>query len=71
MKNLTSQETNAIKSLQRLAKRWPHSLWLFSGAGTLWVMRKKEGQKVVNRTGAFDADYATAQIDIENDGGDW
>ncbi len=30
---LTQQEINAIKSLERLAKKWPDTLLLFAGMG--------------------------------------
>ena len=36
--DLTKEERNAIAALERLAKRWPPSLMLFSWAGTLCVM---------------------------------
>jgi len=69
---LTNHEKNAIAVLKNIAKAWPKSLWLFSGGGTLHVMKVgKNGGKVVTNTGAFDPDYSVATINIENDGGDW
>lgn len=69
---LTKVEKNAINTLKRLAKRWPESLWLFSGSGTLCVMKKSaEGEHVREDNGAVSQDYIVGTIDIENDGGDW
>ena len=36
---LTKEERNGINTLERLAKRWPKSLWLFVGEGTLSVQK--------------------------------
>ena len=38
---LTDEERRAIASLERLAKRWPQSLRLFSWSGTLCVIRSE------------------------------
>jgi hypothetical protein len=69
----TAEEAKAIASLQRLAKRWPETLWLFSASGALHVMRKGEnGEHVyLDQFGGVDPDYSLATIDIPNDGGDW
>lgn len=66
--DLTKEEMGAIKTLQRLGKRWPKSLWLYSASGSLHVMRKDtEG----NRT-TEDQGFIVATIEgIENDGGDF
>lgn len=71
--DLTDEERRAIKSLERLAKKWPETLWLFSASGSLEVMRKGEdGQPVMNKYGAVDQGYIVATIHgIPNDGGDW
>lgn len=69
--NLTYEEKSAIRSLKRVAKKWPNSLWLFSASGTLTVMAKVNGERVLTYTGAMDPDMAVTTIDIENDGGDW
>lgn len=69
---LSPEERKAITSLRRLAKRWPDTLWLFSGAGAVAVMRRREdGEKAMTETGAFDPAYIVATVDIPNDGGDW
>ena len=69
---LTKEEKTAIAALERLAKRWPKSLWLFSANGTLCVMKKdSSGRKVQTPHGGVDSDYVATTIGIENDGGDW
>ena len=69
---LTKEERNAISTLERLAKRWPESLWLFSGSGRLWVMRKNaQGEQAYTPRGGNDQAYCVKHIEIENDGGDW
>lgn len=70
---LTKEEDRAIQELRLLARRWPASLWLFSASGTLCVMKKKNGERVMTggAGSGFDSNYAVAQIDIDNDGGDW
>ena len=71
MDELTKEERAAIAALNRVAKRWPDSLWLYSASGSLCVMRKDaEGEKAVKGEGV-DPDYVVDYIDIENDGGDW
>lgn len=71
----TDEERRAIKCLQRLARRWPESLWLFSASGQLNVMRlRQDGERASggdNAQDAYDPDYCLATIDIPNDGGDW
>ena len=69
---LTEAEKKAIKTLNRLAKTWPKSLWLFSGGGTLCVMRyKDDGTVAIIPSGGIDGDYVVAAIEIANSGGDW
>jgi hypothetical protein len=41
--DLTDEEARAIRSLERLAKKWPQSLQLFGAAGSLLVRRLPEG----------------------------
>ena len=58
---LTIEEAAAIKSLKRLAKKWPQSLRLFSSSGTLLATK-------VNSHGI---QAAVAYVEgIPNDGGD-
>lgn len=71
----TDDERRAIATLNRLAKRWPKSLWLFSASGILCVMRTRQGGQRAsggdNAEDGYDPDYCCATIDIPNDGGDW
>lgn len=68
---LTPEEKKAIQALKELELDWPESLWLFSASGEFYVMRKKDGQKVIAKSGGMDQDYIVARIEIENDRGDW
>ena len=69
---LTDNEQKAIDSLKRVAKRWPKSLWLYSGSGLLCVMQcGPDGERVMKDNGGVDQDYIVDSIDIPNDGGDW
>jgi hypothetical protein len=62
---LTGEERNAITALERLARRWPQSLMLFSWSGSLCVIRN--GDALLDDPGSA----VIAQIDgIPNDGGD-
>ena len=72
MADLTEEERKAIASLKRVAQKWPESLWLFAGNGSLCVMKKGEdGERVMNDTECVDESYCVDTIDIENDGGDF
>lgn len=72
MDDQTSQERAAIATLKRLAKRWPKTLWLFSAAGSLCVMRNgPDGRPVTVSDSGMDQDYVLDTIDIPNSGGDW
>lgn len=58
---LTDEEEKAVRSLKRLARRWPDSLLVFCG-GTGMSIRK----------GGTGAQYEVASIDgIPCDGGGW
>lgn len=58
---VTKEEQRAIKSLQRLAKKWPGTLELFSWSGALVILKK----------GSDGRDCNIADITgIYNDGGD-
>lgn len=67
---LTDEERRAIASLQRLAKRWPKSLTLFSWSGSLVVYHTADKDQFV--LGGVEAnDLILEAIDgIPNDGGD-
>lgn len=68
---LSRAENVALNALRRLENSWPKTLWLYSASGSLWVMRKLDGERALNNEGGFDQSFATIQINIENDGGDW
>ena len=70
---ITKKERAAINSLKKLAKKWPKTLWLFSGAGSLCVMKfKPDGERACTPEGSMDDSYTVDIIKgIENDGGDW
>lgn len=58
---ITPEEAAAIRSLKRLAKKWPQSLKLFSWSGTLIVVKRNSddiGAEIASISG------------IPNDGGD-
>ena len=58
---ITPKEAAAIRSLKRLATKWPKSLRLFSWSGTLIVVKRNSDD--------IDAEIATIS-GIPNDGGD-
>ena len=70
---LTEKEKKAIKSLKRLAKKWPPTLWLFAGNGGLHILKTgKKGEVVLRDNGGVDSDYHVDSIDdIYADGGDY
>ena len=58
---ITAEEEKAIRSLQRLAKKWPQSIRLFSWSGTL----------VVTKANSDNVQALVAEVEgIPNDGGD-
>lgn len=63
---LTDEERRAIASLERLAKRWPQSLMLFSWSGSLTVMRN---ESALDSRDLNDLIITTIE-NIPNDGGD-
>lgn len=72
-RDLTDAEAKAVRSLKRVAKTWPETLWLFSASGTLCVMVKGEdGDRMRTPDGmGFDSSGVAETVKIENDGGDW
>jgi hypothetical protein len=72
---LNKEEKRAIAALKRLEKIWPQSLWLFSGSGSLHVMKAGKQNEPVHsggEAGGVDSDYVITTIyGIQNDGGDW
>lgn len=61
----TPDEEAAIRSLERLAKRWPQSLTLFSWSGSLTVVKSDD----MGNDG-FHSDRTHTIFGIPNDGGD-
>ena len=71
---LTKEELAAIRSLKRLARKWPASLWVFAGGqdGLAVLKCDENGEKVHTPRGNIDQDYCVDTIDgIRSDGGDW
>ncbi len=70
---MTKKELNAVRTLQRLVKRWPESLWIFAAGSDLTVMRYgDDGRRMMTESGGVDPDYIVQSIDgIPCDGGDW
>lgn len=60
---LTLDEQTAIRSLKRLAKKWPKTLTLFSWSGSLCVF-KLDGKRTLSEA------TVTKIFGIPNDGGD-
>jgi hypothetical protein len=68
---LTLDEARAIRSLERLAKRWPKSLMLFSHSGTLNVIKLDDEGGWSLPGGHHDGNAIVTTITgIQNDGGD-
>ena len=65
MEMLTNEEEKAIRSLERVAKKWPGTLSIFAQSGTLMIIKrhpkypKEEFGRIVGTI-----------IGIDNDGGD-
>lgn len=67
MRDLTDEEQRAVDSLQRLAKRWPQTLTLFSWSGSLVIV----STDMPPAAAADPNDAVLAYIaGIPNDGGD-
>ena len=72
--DLTPEEKAAIRDLKKLAQKWPKSLWLYSGAGSLFVLRTTpEGEHAMTKHGGVDPAFVVESLgtSIPNDGGDW
>lgn len=70
-RELSQREASAIAEIQKLARRWPESLYLASMGGTLHVMRKNEDGEHAMEGDQLDQDYIVDTVRIENTGGDW
>ena len=62
-----------IRALREIEKDWPEEYWLFAAAGTLTLMTKKDGKRVVGKaTDGMDPNHTVETFrGIECDGGDW
>ena len=60
---LTNAERRAVAAFERLARRWPRTLRLFSRNGTLTVLKPGDGRTIDEAT-------ITTTLAIPNDGGD-
>ncbi len=71
--NLTLREKQAIAALEKLAKRWPKTLWLFSASGSLEVHKYSPlGERRILLGGGIDPDGCVVTIyGIDSDGGDY
>jgi hypothetical protein len=70
---LNKEEAAAIRSLKRLAKRWPKSLDLWAMAGSLYVAKVPPGEDpCCPKTRRARDELVVAEImGIPCDGGDW
>lgn len=68
-RELTDDEAKAIRSLERLAKKWPRSLMLLSWSGTLHVMLVDDAHAAYDADAGY-SDASITTISISNDGGD-
>lgn len=69
---LTDEEKKAIRSLNRLAKKWPETLWIFSGGGNAVVLKNDRFGKRAHLPGdGVDPDYVVGECRLPIEGGDW
>ncbi len=64
-------EQQVVRALEKLAAGWPKDLWLYSASGTLCLMRKVDGERVMDGEGCAASVKVWSTRKIENDGGDW
>lgn len=74
-RKLTKEERAAIRTLERLAKRWPKTLVLFGGAGALHVLDREMAARyqefdAKGQTSEWTKQAQIARIGIDCDGGD-
>jgi len=69
---LTRREISVILALEKIANRWPSSLWIFSSGEELCIMRLNEdSERAMTQSGGVDQEYMVASISIPSDGGAW
>lgn len=67
---MTEQEV--IDLLQLLEDEIPSDLWIFCNGTWLYLMKKKNGQRVMSDDGeGYNSNYVRGCFAIDNDGGDW
>lgn len=65
-------EKQVIAALQKLNGKWPKDLWCFSNGQALYLLRKKDGRRVMTPSGAADPDFIVASFGgIESEGGEF
>lgn len=69
---LTNEEEKWIKSLKRVCKKCPKTLWLFND-GTMTVMKYPEDRTArIGANGCVNQEYRVDSVPgIYSDGGDW
>ena len=70
MTDLTPDERRAIASLERLARRWPKSLMLFSWSGALCIVKLDDNGGSPLHGPDPSSHVVTTIKGIRNDGGD-
>lgn len=71
MGDLTADEQRAVDSLERLGRRWPQSLMLFSTGGERLCVIRVADQDALMADWDSNEDLVVAYIEgIPNDGGD-
>lgn len=73
-RDFTDQEIKWIKSLERVMKKAPDTLFMFIGAGSMIIHPLKEnGNRYITDTGAMDGNAPGEYIPTKMvmDGGDW
>jgi len=74
---LTKKQIKQVKALQKLAKDWDDSIWIYAAAGTLYVMleggtEQNPNPKLTKHGGGVNQANIIEAIDnIQSDGGDW
>lgn len=69
---MNNEHKKWIQRLQRVIKDAPDDIWLFCASNTLNVMKKENGERVINENGSMAESAVLATIKgVEVDGGDW
>ena len=71
---MTSEDRlkKALKAFERLWKECGDDYWIFAATGTLCLMRKENGDRMLTDDGCMDpAAIVQSYEGIECDGGDW